>query len=77
MAGYAGGGPGVDIVALALQQVDAIVRTLAEATATTEADFAAIQATLHHAIATASAAAANQIEGAEELTGELEKAMAR
>jgi len=29
MAGYAGGGPGIDIVGLALQQVDAIVRTLA------------------------------------------------
>jgi len=36
MAGYAGGGPGIDIVGLALQQVDAIVRTLAGATATNE-----------------------------------------
>jgi hypothetical protein len=75
MAGYAGGGPGVDIVALALEQVDAIVRTLA--TATTEQDFTAIQATLHRHIANSSTAAANALEGAKEITAELEQMMAR
>jgi hypothetical protein len=73
MAGYAGGGPGIDIVALALEQVDAIVRTLAMATATTEQDFMAIQATLHRHIANSSTATANALEGAKELTAELER----
>jgi hypothetical protein len=77
MAGYAGGGPGVDIVELALQQVDAIVRTLAEAVATTEQDFTAIQATLHRHIATCSTATANALEGAKEMVAELEQMMAR
>jgi hypothetical protein len=77
MTGYAGGGPGVDIVELALQQVDAIVRTLADATATTEQDFTGIQATLHRHIATSSTAMADQLEKAEEFKGELEKLMAR
>jgi hypothetical protein len=75
MSGYAGGGPGVDIVELALQQVDAIVRTLAGATATTEQDFAAIQATLHRHVATSSRAIADQIEKADELNDMLEKTM--
>ena len=77
MAGYAGGGPGVDIVELALQQVDAIVRTLTEAVATTEQDFTAIQATLHRQIADASTATANAIDKANELNGLLETAMQR
>jgi hypothetical protein len=74
MPGFAGGGPGVDIVALALAQVDAIVRALALATATTEHDFTAIQAALHRHIATCSTATANELEGVNELSGALEKA---